>query len=294
MTSGQLKKLNIVAKKKVFNLFLGNYRSAFKGQGLEFEDLREYVPGDNVKDIDWNTLAKTGKLYVKKYLEHRELNVLFALDCSSSMAYGSQQANSVQSVIGELIYLLSLAAENNNDKTGAIFFNQSWSQSLQFRKSHRNTLRIVGELDKSYAQNYFATSGFERFFNFVLYALKKRTVCFLITDDLPIHDARFLKLLRVVNRRHELIVVNVTGFFPTDFGNSTAVQDVETGQLINVNANDELKSELQTEAEAQNKLINKILQKNSIGVFNLTPKQDLLIELSKFFVKRAALNQNHI
>ena len=118
----KVRRIQIVANRQVDDLLAGEYRSVFRGRGMEFDEVREYTPGDDVRTIDWNVTARTGKPYVKRYCEERELTIMFAVDVSASGAFGSQSGSKFDLMI-EVCALLMLSAQKNNDKIGLVLFS---------------------------------------------------------------------------------------------------------------------------------------------------------------------------
>lgn len=281
-----LKKLKIKPRGKVFNIFVGNYKSIFRGQGLEFDDLRNYVPGDNVKDIDWNATAKTGELYVKKYIETRELNIYFAIDVSSSMNWGTNTKYRKSDIVTNLLYILGLAASKSNDRMGAIFFNDKFKEAIEFKKGRVQTLRILRTTQKMFNKNYFNSTDINKLLDHLLFNIKKKCVCFLVTDNIEISNERTQKLLRAVNQKHDLIVVlvNDTQELSLDMGGEVNIQDIETGEVIAFDFNNnQLREAYYEELQKETQALNRFLKKNGIGEIRIDQNKDILRELIKYF-----------
>lgn len=166
-------KLEIRTKNLVNEIFSGEYRSSFKGQGLEFAEVREYQAGDNYRDIDWNVSARLGAPYVKKYTETRELNVFFIVDVSASMQFGTVQPKK-QERVAEIIALLSFSALSNNDKVGLIMFSDQLEKYLPARKGSNKALEILR--DVLYLEPEHKNTSLLEALTFANHILKK-TVC---------------------------------------------------------------------------------------------------------------------
>ena len=140
----KVRQIEIRSNQMVSEVFAGSYHSAFKGQGIDFEEVREYQPGDEVRTIDWNVTAKTGVPYVKQYREERELTILLAVDISPSTDYGSSE-NSKREKQAELAALLAFSASRNGDKIGLLLFSDQTELYLPPTKGQKHVLRILGK-----------------------------------------------------------------------------------------------------------------------------------------------------
>ena len=141
----KVRQIEIRSNQMVSEVFAGSYHSAFKGQGIDFEEVREYQPGDEVRTIDWNVTAKTGVPYVKQYREERELTIFLAVDISPSTDYGSS-ANSKREKLAELAALLAFSASRNGDKIGLLLFSDQTELYLPPTKGQKHVLRILREI----------------------------------------------------------------------------------------------------------------------------------------------------
>ena len=141
----QIQKLSVQAGRRVDSLFAGGYRSAFKGRGMEFDEVRPYVPGDDVRTIDWNVTARTGEPYIKRYVEERQLTLMLMADVSASQDFGSV-SRSKREATAELCALLAFTATRNDDKVGLALFHGDIEQYIPPRKGQRHALRVVREV----------------------------------------------------------------------------------------------------------------------------------------------------
>ncbi|HNT52434.1 MAG TPA: DUF58 domain-containing protein [Candidatus Syntrophosphaera sp.] len=199
----QIEKLEIRTRNVVSEIFSGEYHSRFKGQGLEFAEVREYQSGDNYRDIDWNVSARLGMPYIKKYQETRELNVFFIVDISSSQYFGTKGSLKKER-LAEIIALLSFSALSNNDKVGMIMFSQELEKYLPARKGRNKALEILR--DVLYLEPKNSGTSLTAAFTFANHNLKKRSVVFILSDFL---DTGYRKPLQILAQKHDVIAIQV-------------------------------------------------------------------------------------
>ncbi len=182
----------------------GEYHSVFRGRGMEFSEVREYVPGDDVRSIDWNVTARTGVPHVKKFVEERDLTVLLLLDVSSSQAFGSQYLTK-RDLMAELAALLAFAAVKNNDRVGALLFSDRTERFIPPRKGVDHALAIARDA------LYLEAAGRGTDLNLALRSaaalLKQRAVVFVVSDFLA---SGYEKALKTLNRRHDVVALPIT------------------------------------------------------------------------------------
>ena len=185
-------------------IFSGQYHSAFKGRGMAFSEVREYMPGDEIRTIDWNVTARFNQPFVKVFEEERELTVILIVDVSASYNFGTQEKLK-RNLITELCAVLSFSAIQNNDKIGVIFFSEKVEKFIPPKKGKSHILRIIRELiDFEPEQKGTNIAEALRYFN---NAIKKRSIAFLISDfqdEKPFKDA-----LRLANQRHDLVSLQI-------------------------------------------------------------------------------------
>jgi uncharacterized protein (DUF58 family) len=206
----------------------GEYHSAFKGQGMEFAEVREYTPGDDVRTIDWNVTARRGQPYVKRYVEERELTVMLLVDRSASGLFGSV-AKLKADIVTKLCAVLALSAIANNDKVGLLLFTDQIELFIPPQKGKRHVLRVIRELLSFQPQRRQTDIG--RALEYLLKVSRRHTVTFLVSDFLT---AGYDTPLRIAHRRHDIVPISMTdrrelslprlGFI--------ALQDLETGENI--------------------------------------------------------------
>jgi uncharacterized protein (DUF58 family) len=199
----KVRRIQIVTSAMVNDVFAGQYHSAFKGRGMEFEEVREYQPGDDVRTIDWNVTARSGRPFVKNYREERELTVLLAVDVSASQNFGTREQLKSE-LVAELGATLAFSAIQNNDKVGLILFTDRIERFVPPRKGMRHVLRVVREL--LYHEPAGRKTDVAVALEYVSRVLARRAVVFLISD---FQTPSFSAALQIVRHRHDLIPVIV-------------------------------------------------------------------------------------
>lgn len=223
-----VRRLQIVAKRQVNDLLAGEYLSAFQGRGMEFNAVREYVPGDEIRSIDWNVTARAGTPFVKTFCEERELTVLLLVDISASGAFGSQHSSKMDTAI-EVAAVLMFTALKNNDKVGLLFFADDVIKYIPPRKGRGNVLRLIRELLA--AEPVKAATNVTKALEFLGRVQRRKCVVFLMSDFLG-EDCSHA--LAIANQRHDCVAVTLTdpreAEIP-DVGFLT-LRDAETDELL--------------------------------------------------------------
>ncbi len=200
----KIRRIQITTTRLVTDVFAGQYQSIFKGKGMEFEEVREYQPGDDIRSIDWNVTARTGDPYVKKFVEERELTVMLILDMSQSFYFGT--VNKLKSQLAaELCSVLAFSAIKNSDKVGFIAFTDRIEKFVPPRKGISHVLRVIREA------LYFEPEGKGTDIPLAIEYLNRittrRTVTFIISD---FYATDFKKPLSIANKRHDIIAITIT------------------------------------------------------------------------------------
>ena len=224
----QVGKIKILTSHLIDDRLTGDYHSVFKGQGVEFDEVRPYVPGDDIRSIDWNVTARTGSPHVKRFSEERELTVIFLVDVSGSQIFGSG-SRSKSELAAELTCLLAMTAIRNQDKIGLILFSDRILKSIPPRKGRTAVMRLVREVlaaDETREGTDIAAAL--RFLNNVQ---KRKAVVFLVSD---FQDSNYEKELRVTARRHDVIACPISDPCEWTLPNVGLIelQDPESGELL--------------------------------------------------------------
>ena len=220
----KIKRIEIKSNKLVDEIFSGEYRSGFRGKGMEFENIRLYIPGDDVSSIDWNVTARQNKAYVKQFCEEREMNIYLLIDRSRSNNFGYKKE-----FIAEISATLAISATRNNDRVGAIFFTGKVEKMIPSKTGRKHVLSIIENiLNFEPEQSDTDIAGVLRDFNRIE---KKRSVVFLISDFL---DDGYEKELRASGMRHDLIRVRVVDRAEERIpaGAIFTFEDLETGETF--------------------------------------------------------------
>ncbi len=226
---GLLKKIRLQPGKKINTLFMGEYHSAFKGHGLSFDSVREYQYGDDVRNIDWNVSARMRNLYIKEYIEERELSVVLMIDMSGSTEFGSGRRK--RDLVLEVAALFLNLAQINNDRVSACIFTDRVERFIRAKKGRKFVLKVLDEIVK------FRPAGRETrisaAIDFVQRVLKKRSIVFIISDFLDPDDGFVLKM-KLLARKHDIIPIQVSDPLEKEarFFGLTEFVDLETGKVF--------------------------------------------------------------
>ena len=230
----RIKQVEIKARILADEALLGTYRSVFRGSGLEFEEVREYEPGDDIRSIDWNVTARMGTPYIKKFREDRELNIFLAVDASASSWFGSV-AQSKAELSAEVAALLALTAMTNSDRVGLLRFASGMQEWLPSRRGREHLLRVIREL--LYAPPRRARTELSAAARFLTNVTKKRSVVFLISDFI---DVEFDASIRMLGRKHDVIAVLLNDPRELELPDVgvVALEDAETGRTAYLDTSD--------------------------------------------------------
>ncbi len=266
----------------------GSYISAFKGVGIEFNEVREYIPGDDIRAIDWNVTARAGAPFIKRYIEERELTVMLMVDLSPSQHFGT--ADSLKSELAaEISALIAFLAIKNNDKVGLLIFSNTCEKYLPPQNGRLHVLRVIREILGFQAAG--TGTDITGALNFVNKVLKRRSIIFLISD---FRDHDFEKSLKSIASRHDLVAVNITDPRETDFPEIGIVEfeDNETGEKILFDTSSKnSREEFRRNALARIKQNAQIFKSGKIDIIEIATDKSYLEPLQKFFMKRK--HRNH-
>jgi len=234
----RIKGIEIKARHLVNTTFTGEYQSAFKGRGMEFEEVREYTPGDDIRSIDWNVTARSMRPHVKIFRDERELTVMFAVDVSASTHFGSRDKMKNE-IAAEIAALLSYLALQNNDRVGLLFFSDHVEHYIAPDKGRGHVWRLIREI-LSYETKATRTD-LSAPLEFINKVISNRAIVFYISDFISdLSNDRFEKTIKVSAKHHELTAITLTDPFEKEIGNLgyIEVEDKETGDLLLINSAD--------------------------------------------------------
>ena len=279
-------KIRILTNRLIDDQLAGDYHSTFKGQGVEFDEVRPYIAGDDVRSIDWNVTAKTGVPYIKRFSEERELTVLFAVDVSGSQSYGSVGRSKAE-LAAEVTALLAMTAIRNQDKIGLILFSDHIVKYIPPRKGRDSVMRLVREVlaAEDEAEGGTDIAGAIRFLNGVQ---KRRAVVFLVSDFLARGDCE--KLLRATARHHDMVCVPVSDPAESELPNVGLVEleDPESGELVLVDTSSaSVRRRFAEKAAADREELKRFLLKTGIDTMTLATDRPYIDEVRGLFKRRA-------
>ena len=279
----KVQRIQIVANRTVNDLFAGHYRSVFRGRGMEFDEVREYQPGDDIRTIDWNVTARTGDCFIKRFCEERELTVLFVVDVSASGIFGTVRQSKLDLVI-EIAAMLMFSALKNNDRVGLITFCDDVVDFLPPRKGKSHVLRSIRQLVDVHPVARETDMG--RALEFLNRVQKRRAVVFLISDFLGPESQR---TLAIANGRHDLTAITVTDPRETelpDVGFIT-LRDAETGKVVELDTrHPQVRKLFKERAELRQDTLSYRLKKIGVDQLAVNTRDDYLVDLRRFFTMR--------
>lgn len=279
----KIRRIEIRTKRLVNHLFSGEYHSTFKGQGMEFEEVRQYQPGDDIRLIDWNVTARTGFPYVKKFREERELSVVLLVDASSSGRFGTRERFKSDTA-AELCALLAFSAIKNNDKVGLIIFTDRIEKYVPPKKGRAHVLRLIREV------LYFKPVGIRtdvslalEFFNRVI---KRKSVVFLISDFL---SEGYLRPLQIANKKHDIIGIKITDPRENTFEDVGLIEleDAETGEIVLIDTGSRsFRNEFAARANEDGRLLKRNLRLINMDFIDIHTDRSYIKPLVGFFKMR--------
>jgi uncharacterized protein (DUF58 family) len=279
----QVRRLQLRARRAVEDPLGGAYRSVFKGVGIAFEEVREYQPGDDIRSIDWNVTARMGHPYIKRYIEERELTVLFLLDGSASMSFGTHNQTKHE-VVAEIAALLTLCAVSNNDKVGLVICTREVEKFVPPRKTSRHALRLIRDLFVHRAAH--PETCLRVGLDFVNRILRRRALIFVFSDFL---DADFGRVLQRTGHRHDVVAVVVRDPREEQVPavGLVRVQDAETGQqlLLDTSA-PAFRAEFTRRRNEQTEAFQTLARAGRIDVLEVSTTGQHLDSLIRFFHRR--------
>lgn len=281
----KIRQIEIRTKNIVNDSFAGEYHSVFKGRGMEFDEVRPYQPGDEIRTIDWNVTARMGDPYIKRYIEERELTVLFLVDASGSKDFGTVDRYK-RELAAELTAVLAFAATNNNDKVGLLIFTDQVELFIPPRKGRTHVLRIIREL-LTFEPEHTGTD-IQLALDTANRILKRRAILFLISDLLTPSQS-YQQSLNVTNRRHDLIAIQVTDPLEEQIApvGVIGLEDAETGKTMWVDTSSKAWRTKFAQSQAQNEeTLQALFRRSGVDRVLIQSGEDYVRPLIEFFRKR--------
>lgn len=279
----KIRRIQIRTSHLVNDILSGQYESVFKGQGMEFHEVREYVPGDDIRSIDWNVTARMNSPHVKLLSEERELTVMLLVDASGSGRFGSV-SQLKNELAAELCAVLAFSAIKNNDKVGLIIFTDDVELYVPPSKGRQHVLRVIREV------LYFRPKGTKTnivaALNFMNKVTRRRAVTFLVSDFM---DENYETTLRIANKRHDIIAVSVTDPREEELPNVglVSLRDAETGRELLVDTADvHVRDQYKKAMQKRVKVRDEIFARTRVDAIHVRTDRSYVEELYKFFRMR--------
>ena len=279
----QIRKIEIRSGKLVNEIFAGQYSSVFKGRGMEFSEVREYNPGDDIRSIDWNVTARYGRPFIKKFVEERELTVILLVDVSSSQSFGTRNRFKSE-LTAELASILAFSAIKNNDRVGMIMFSDRIEKVITPKKGRNHILRLIREV------LYFKPEGKGTNITLALQYLnelwRRKAVVFLLSD---FEDKGFESALRITSKRHDLVAVKFQ-----DPAEQTIpplglieIEDSEKGTRMQIDTSDHYFMEEYSKRRASHsETLKKMFSKAHVDSISVSTDMPYIMPLIQFFKRR--------
>ena len=281
----RIRRIEITTRKLVSDSFAGEYQSVFKGRGMEFDEVRQYHPGDDVRSIDWNVTARTGEPYVKSYIEERELTVMLVVDVSGSGDFGTRNRFKRELAV-ELAAVMSFAATTNNDKVGLLLFTDRVESLVPPRKGRSHVLRMVRDL--LLFQPEGTGTDITLALNTVHRMLKRRSIVFLVSDFLADPES-YRQAMLVTNRRHDVVAFDLSDPMEHEISNVgvIALEDAESGKLRLVDTGSrEWRREFDDRVARLEEGKRDVLITAGVDRIGVTTEKDYVAEVGAFFKTR--------
>ena len=279
----QVKRVELKTRGLVDALFSGEYRSVFKGQGMEFSEVREYISGDEVRTIDWNVTARMNRPFVKRYIEERELTVVLALDISGSESFGTV-SRFKSDMMTEFAAVIAMAAVRNNDRVGLIFFTDRVEHVVPPRKGKRHVLRIVRDLLAFEPKG--THTDLKPALEYMQRTLRQHTVVFLVSD---FQADGYEHALKVLGRKHDIVAVTLND--PAEQSLPSVglarMRDPESGEFLEVDTSDRrVRAAYAEHIGAEIAARRRVLRRSGVDEIELTTDGSVIEPLLKFFRAR--------
>jgi len=279
----KIRQIEIYTSKMVDASFAGQYESVFKGRGMQFDEVREYIPGDDIRTIDWNVTARTGRPYIKRFVEEREMTVIFAVDLSASGDFGTIN-KAKNELAAEFCAVLAFAAAKNNDKVGLLIFTDQTELYIPPKKGVSHMLRLVREL--LYFKMPKRRTDISQALDYLAKVIRKRATVFLVSDFI---ETDFKKPLSLLNKRHDVIAVSVRDRAEIELPNIGLVElaDAETGQitLVDTSSRQFRNKYSSTSAQRFDNLTN-MLRTINVDCISINTDKPYIQDLVRFFHMR--------
>jgi uncharacterized protein (DUF58 family) len=278
-----VRRIQIVARRQVNDLLAGEYVSTFKGRGMEFDSVREYVPGDDIRSIDWNVTARSDAPFVKTFCEERELTVLIAVDISASSVFGSLLRSKHETAV-EIAAVLMFTALTNNDKVGLLLFADDIVRYIPPRKGRGSVLRLVRELLS--VEPIKASTNISAALQYIGRVQRRKCIVFLLSDFL---GPDFSQALSIANQKHDCVAVTITDPREESLPNVgfVTLKDAETDELLEIDtSNSRVRNWFELRAKGREAMLAERLRKAGVDRLEIRTDRPYASSLQRFFHQR--------
>jgi uncharacterized protein (DUF58 family) len=285
----KVRQVELRTRRLVTDVLAGEYHSVFRGRGMDFDEVREYSPGDEVRLIDWNVTARTGTPFIKKLREERELTILLAVDVSASGKFGSQ-TQSKRELAAEIASVLAFSAIRNRDKVGLVLFSDEVEQFIPPTKGRQHVLRVIREI--LFCSPKRRGTDISSALDFITDVQRRRAVVFVISDFIESPEA-FEKLrlqLRLTNRRHDLVLLHLRDRHEEELPalGLLTLEDTETGEVREIDTRDRhVRETFRRRALERMDAFRRAARQADVDVMELRTGEPYHLALFKFFQNRA-------
>lgn len=283
----KIRKIEIKTRGLSQNIFAGEYHSAFKGRGVIFSEVREYEPGDDVRDIDWNVTSRHNKPYVKVYEEERELTVMLLIDVSGSREFGAVGDFKMEKM-AEIAATLAFSSIQNNDKVGVIFFSDKIEKFIPPKKGKKHILLIIREIINFTPES--RGTNIDIALQFLTNAIKKRSTAFLMSDFIDDHD--YFKSMSIANRKHDLAAIQVYDRRDAEMPDVGLIRmrDMESGQDLWIDTSSKrARQSYAKEWYMRQQKLSAITAKSGVDLASITTDEDFVKPLLGLFRRRSLI-----
>jgi len=279
----KIRQIEVRTNRLAQEMLSGAYHSVFKGRGMDFEEVREYQLGDDVRTIDWNVSARTGITHIKKYREERELAMAILVDVSASGIIGTGE-QSKRDLAAEIASVLAFSATRNSDRVGLVLFTDEVEHYIPPRKGRSHVFRLIREI--LFFQPKKQGTSCEKALHFINHVLPRRAIVFLISDFI---DTGFETALKITNRKHDVIAIHITDPSESTLPQAgwVTMEDAETGEIVEVNTSDPaVVAEYERAAKERKEAQRRMMQRAGLDLIETQTGRPYLVELKKFFERR--------
>jgi uncharacterized protein (DUF58 family) len=276
----KIRQIQIYTNKTVNASFAGQYESVFKGRGIQFDEVREYTPGDDIRTIDWNVTARTGKPYIKRFVEEREMTVMFLVDLSASGEFGT--VNKLKNELAaEFCAVLAFAAAKNNDKVGLLIFTDRIELYIPPKKGSSHVLRLIREL--LYFKMPKRRTNIPLALDYLGKVVHKKATVFLVSDFI---ETDIKKNLSLLNKRHDIIAVPVRDKVEIKMPDAGLIEfaDAETGETVLVDTSSvKFRNQYDSDSDGRFGDLKRMLRSINVDCIGISTDKQYIHDLVQFF-----------